>query len=121
MDAVGYVYDKATGQTLPGVSIAARNIQGQYTNQGTTTDARGFFNFPNVVAGHTLEFRMIGYATQFPLLRDFGDGPLNKVDMEPTQYQMPEIVATAERTYYWAYYLAAFLLIAGGVYYYSKK
>jgi hypothetical protein len=35
MDAVGYVYDKATGQTLPGVSIAARNIQGQYTNQGT--------------------------------------------------------------------------------------
>lgn len=120
MDAVGYVYDKATNDAIPGVNIVARDIQGNITQQGTTTDARGFFNLPEVRSGYKLEFRAIGYRTQVPLLRDFGDGPLNKIYMERDTYVMPEIVATDKQTYYWAYYLAVAVVVMAILYWKLK-
>lgn len=120
MDAVGYVYDSTDQSPLPGVSIYARNLQGQLTGQGTTTDARGFFNLPEVVSGHMLEFSAVGYKKQVPLLRDFGSGPLNKIYMDRESYLVPEIVATDQRTYIWAYFaIAAVVLIT--VMYYKLK
>jgi len=121
MDAVGYVYDSATQEGLPGVNIATRDIQGNYTAQGTTTDARGFFNLPDVRSGYSIEFRAIGYRSQVPLLRDFGDGPLNKIYLERESYLVPEIVATDKRTYLWAYYLAAAVVVTAAIWYFSTR
>ncbi len=53
----GKVTDKTTGEALSGVSVVVKG-----TNQGTTTDASGYFS---IVApdNSTLEFTIVGYGT----------------------------------------------------------
>lgn len=49
----------ADGSGLPGVSVVVTG-----TSQGTTTNAEGVYNLPNVPAGATLTYSFVGYATQ---------------------------------------------------------
>ncbi len=55
----GTVSDRATGTTLPGVSILLKNSQ-----QGTTTDAEGQFSLTIPASGATLVFSFVGYASE---------------------------------------------------------
>ena len=49
----------ADGSGLPGVSVVVAG-----TSQGTTTNAEGVYNLPNVPAGATLTYSFVGYGTQ---------------------------------------------------------
>ena len=56
MNVKGVVKDAATGDTLPGVSIAIKG-----GNTGTETDFDGMYSLNNVAKGTTLVFSYLGY------------------------------------------------------------
>jgi hypothetical protein len=91
MDVFGTVVDQQ-GNPLPYVNVAARNVAGQITGTGTTTNAYGVFDLRGLNSGDTLQFSFIGYRTAIPLLR--AAPAQNTVVMEATSYEQPEVVVT---------------------------
>jgi hypothetical protein len=89
MDVFGTVVDQQ-GNPLPYVNVAARNVAGQITGTGTTTNAYGVFDLRGLNSGDTLQFSFIGYRTAIPLLR--AAPAQNTVVMEATAYEQPEVV-----------------------------
>ncbi len=53
----GFVYDKATGEPLPGVSVGIKSLK-----KGAQTDVNGFFNIPKLPVGkYTVTSTFLGY------------------------------------------------------------
>ncbi|MDQ0110181.1 TonB-linked SusC/RagA family outer membrane protein [Chitinophaga terrae (ex Kim and Jung 2007)] len=80
----GTVTDKASGNPLPGVSVAIKG-----TNKGTATDPSGKFNL-TVKAGQTLVFSFVGYDPQEVVV---GTGPVN-VQLSEKVGSLEEVVVT---------------------------
>jgi TonB-linked SusC/RagA family outer membrane protein len=80
----GKVSDKASGNPLPGVSIAVKG-----TNRGTATDPSGNFSI-EVKSGSTLVFSFVGYDPQEVVV---GSGPIN-VQLAEKVGSLEEVVVT---------------------------
>lgn len=89
----GRVLDAQTGESLPSANI---RIEGTY--RGTITNADGYFEIAlprENDAPAELLFRYIGYESQRYAITDRSVGQI-EIRMQPTTYQMPEIVVTDE-------------------------
>ncbi|MFD2247039.1 SusC/RagA family TonB-linked outer membrane protein [Pontibacter ruber] len=89
----GKVTEKATGQGLPGVSVAVKG-----TTTGTNTDIDGSYTLSlpaNVTDNVTLVFRFVGMATQEVALA--GRSSVN-VALAPDSKQLSEVVVTGYST-----------------------
>ena len=86
----GQVLDAQTGESLPSANI---RIEGTY--RGTITNADGVFEIAIQAVPAELVFRYIGYETQ---RRTITDRSMQRIEvrMQPTTYQMPELVVTDE-------------------------
>ena len=86
----GQVLDAQTGESLPSANI---RIEGTY--RGTITNAEGVFEIAIQEVPADLVFRYIGYETQ---RRAITDRSMQRIEvrMQPTTYQMPELVVTDE-------------------------
>ncbi len=86
----GQVLDAQTGESLPSANI---RIEGTY--RGTITNADGIFEIAVQEVPAELVFRYIGYKTQRHTITDRSVEQI-EVRMQPTTYQMPELVVTDE-------------------------
>ena len=86
----GQVLDAQTGESLPSANI---RIEGTY--RGTITNAEGVFEIAIQEVPAELVFRYIGYKTQRHTITDRSVEQI-EVRMQPTTYQMPELVVTDE-------------------------
>ena len=84
VNVTGIVNDN-TGETLPGVSILAKDGDRTY---GTTTDMNGKYQI-KVNQGATLEFSFIGFATQKVKV---GTGNVINITLEPENKLLDEVV-----------------------------
>lgn len=84
VNVTGIVNDN-TGETLPGVSILAKDGDRTY---GTTTDMNGKYQI-KVNQGTTLEFSFIGFATQKVKV---GTGNVINITLEPENKLLDEVV-----------------------------
>ena len=84
VNVTGIVNDN-TGETLPGVSILAKDGDRTY---GTTTDMNGRYQI-KVNQGTTLEFSFIGFATQKVKV---GIGNVINITLEPENKLLDEVV-----------------------------
>lgn len=108
----GKVVDAKTGESLPGATVAQYTRTqcitapcSDYMVGGTTTDTTGRFTM-GVLLGNYLKVSYIGYRPQVPTLRAGAD---NTIMLDPDSFDLPEAVATANRTY-GKYILAALVL-----------
>ena len=86
----GQVLDAQTEESLPSANI---RIEGTY--RGTITNAEGVFEIAIQEAPADLVFRYIGYESQRYAITDRSVERI-EVRMQPTTYQMPELVVTDE-------------------------
>ena len=86
----GQVLDAQTGESLPSANI---RIEGTY--RGTITNADGIFEIAIPEVPAELVFRYIGYESQRYAITDRSVEQI-EVRMQPTTYQMPELVVTGE-------------------------
>ena len=86
----GQVLDAQTGESLPSANI---RIEGTY--RGTITNAEGVFEIAIQEIPAELVFRYIGYESQRHTITDRSVEQI-EVRMQPTTYQMPELVVTDE-------------------------
>ena len=86
----GQVLDAQTEESLPSANI---RIDGTY--RGTITNADGIFEIAVQEVPAELVFRYIGYKTQRHTITDRSVEQI-EVRMQPTTYQMPELVVTDE-------------------------
>lgn len=86
----GVVKEKATGITLPGVSVIVKG-----TTKGTQTDFDGNFTIEKVKTGDTLVFRYLGYADKEIVL---GSNFNLNVDLAESAEQLNEIVVVGYGT-----------------------
>jgi outer membrane receptor protein involved in Fe transport len=88
----GFVSDRQTGETIPGVSV----LYGK--SQGTIADDKGFYTFTTVSGNQAITFRMLGYKT---LTRNIslkpGETLIVNVLLEQDVIQMDQVVVTASR------------------------
>ncbi len=91
----GVVKDRNSGEPLPGVNVLLVDLQ-----QGTTTDADGRYQLPNIRAGsYQIRFSLIGY--QAHLIKNVLVNPdlrtrLN-IDLEQSAIDMDEVVVVQEK------------------------
>jgi iron complex outermembrane receptor protein len=86
----GVVKDKATGETLPGVSVVVKG-----TTNGTSTDFDGNFQLNNVKSGDVLVFTYLGFADkEVTLANNFN----LSVEMEESSERLEEIVVVGYGT-----------------------
>lgn len=86
----GVVKEKATGITLPGVSVIVKG-----TTKGSQTDFDGNFTIEKVKTGDTLVFRYLGYADKEIVL---GSNFNLNVDLTESAEQLNEIVVVGYGT-----------------------
>jgi TonB-linked SusC/RagA family outer membrane protein len=86
----GVVKEKATGITLPGVSVIVKG-----TTKGSQTDFDGNFTIEKVKTGDTLVFRYLGYADKEIVL---GSNFNLNVDLAESAEQLNEIVVVGYGT-----------------------
>ena len=82
----GMVLDSITGEGLPFVSVLLKG-----TNQGTTTDADGYFALASPSRSTMLVFSYLGYNEKLITLKSRRENNL-KVSMAPTSYALNEVV-----------------------------
>mgnify|MGYP000635623472 CR=1 FL=1 len=82
----GIVLDSITGEGLPFVSVLLKG-----TNQGTTTDADGYFALASPSRSTMLVFSYLGYNEKLITLKSRRENNL-KVSMAPTSYALNEVV-----------------------------
>ena len=91
----GRVTDASNGQTLPGATVAMRNMGTDALIGGTTTDASGTFTII-VNEGQYLVLSFIGYRTTVPVLRPSYDATqVDTYTLERDSVNVPEVVVTA--------------------------
>ena len=86
----GQVLDAQTGESLPSANI---RIEGTF--RGTITNADGIFEIAIEETPAELVFRYIGYESQRYAITDRSVEHI-EIRMQPTTYQMPELVITGE-------------------------
>jgi len=92
---VGHVYDKETGDPLPGVNIMIKG-----TTQGTASDIDGYYTILNVRPGtYTIVFKSIGYADYVVEGVVVNVDKTTKIDAElsSSSIEISEVVVKAER------------------------
>lgn len=87
----GFVKDASNGEELIGVTVM---IQGE--NNGTTTNAYGFYSLTLPAGPHTLQFSYIGFTTRaLPVMLD--KNSTQNMELVPEAVEMEEVVVTGER------------------------
>lgn len=86
----GVVKDKATGETLPGVSVVVKG-----TTNGDSTDFDGAFTLNNVKTGDVLVFTYLGFATKEVTV---GTNFNITVELEESSERLDEIVVVGYGT-----------------------
>lgn len=94
----GLVTDRATGQTMSGVSVVMRAVDGSASAM-RLTDGDGTFHFQAVRSGeYELEFRHIGYR-DVDVALETGDGSYTDVRLEmvPQAVELEPVIVTSAR------------------------
>lgn len=86
----GVVKEKATGEVLPGVSVAVKGTQ-----KGTETDFNGNFTLDGVNSGDILVFRYLGYANKEVTV---GSNLNITVELSESSEQLDEIIVVGYGT-----------------------
>jgi TonB-dependent receptor len=90
----GVVTDKGDKSTMPGVTVAIKEI----STLGTSTNLDGEFLIPNVPKGnYTLVFSFLYYAEkEVPVVVEPGDNPALTIEMAPEEVVGQEVIITAQ-------------------------
>ncbi|MFW5753696.1 MAG: SusC/RagA family TonB-linked outer membrane protein, partial [Marinilabiliaceae bacterium] len=86
VEVTGTVTETPSGEPIPGVSIVEKG-----TNNGTITDREGNYTI-DVQQNATVVYSFVGFAKQEV---EVGDGGNFDIDLEPTTFDVDEVVVTA--------------------------
>ena len=87
----GYVKDVEDGEDLIGVTVYVREL-----NQGTVTNAYGYYAMNLPVGDYTIEYSYIGYETQ-PKKVSLKQGQTLNIELKSESKQLKEVEVRAER------------------------
>jgi outer membrane receptor for monomeric catechols len=88
----GRVYDRSSGEPLPGVYV----LFGKGT--GTSTDEKGLYSFRSGSGSVNITFKFVGYKTVSELVHLAGDDTLTlDIDLETDAQMIDQIVVSADR------------------------